>query len=98
MGEAAAALSRAREAVDRAAVTDGLTMHADALLDLAAVLDAAVRAPGDIARGEVNLVQLVSRPRPDSPWRYRFDAVLGILMVAAVVWFVYDRWKNRLRA
>ena len=29
---------------------------------------------------------------------HRFDAVLGILMVAAVVWFVYDRWKNRLRA
>jgi membrane protein DedA with SNARE-associated domain len=29
---------------------------------------------------------------------HRFDTVLGILMVAAVVWFVYDRWKNRLRA
>ena len=25
---------------------------------------------------EVNLVQLVSRPLPNSPWRYRFDVVL----------------------
>jgi chorismate mutase/prephenate dehydratase len=24
----------------------------------------------------VNLVQLVSRPLPNSPWRYRFDVVL----------------------
>ena len=24
----------------------------------------------------MNLVQLVSRPLPDSPWRYRFDMVL----------------------
>jgi membrane protein DedA with SNARE-associated domain len=29
---------------------------------------------------------------------HRFDAALGILIVAAVAWFVYDRWKNRLRA
>jgi membrane protein DedA with SNARE-associated domain len=29
---------------------------------------------------------------------HRFDTVLGILIVAAVAWFVYDRWKNRLRA
>ncbi len=29
---------------------------------------------------------------------HRFDAALGLLIVAAVVWFVYDRWKNRLRA
>jgi prephenate dehydratase len=34
------------------------------------------RALGALARGEVNLVQLVSRPLPNSPWRYRFDVVL----------------------
>ncbi|HET8555771.1 MAG TPA: adenylate/guanylate cyclase domain-containing protein [Gaiellaceae bacterium] len=35
------ALSLARDAVDRASLTDGLTMQADALLDLSAVLEAA---------------------------------------------------------
>ena len=34
------------------------------------------RALGALARGEVNLVQLVARPLPNSPWRYRFDVVL----------------------
>lgn len=34
------------------------------------------RALGPFARAGVNLVQLVSRPLPDSPWRYRFDAVI----------------------
>jgi prephenate dehydratase len=34
------------------------------------------RALGAFARNEVNLVQLVSRPLPNSPWRYRFDVVL----------------------
>ena len=29
-----------------------------------------------LARHDVNLVQLVSRPLPNSPWRYRFDVVL----------------------
>ena len=29
---------------------------------------------------------------------HRFDTVLGLLIVVAVAWFVYDRWKNRLRA
>ncbi|HEX6762297.1 MAG TPA: prephenate dehydratase domain-containing protein [Gaiellaceae bacterium] len=33
-------------------------------------------ALGAFARYDVNLVQLVSRPLPNSPWRYRFDAVL----------------------
>ena len=28
-------------------------------------------------RHEIDLVQLVSRPIPKSPWRYRFDAVLA---------------------
>jgi len=34
------------------------------------------RALGAFARDDVNLVQLVSRPLPRSPWRYRFDVVL----------------------
>jgi prephenate dehydratase len=34
------------------------------------------RALGPLARDGVNLVQLVSRPLPRSPWRYRFDVVL----------------------
>jgi prephenate dehydratase len=34
------------------------------------------RALGPLARNNVNLVQLVSRPLPNSPWRYRFDAIL----------------------
>jgi hypothetical protein len=43
-GNAEDALLLAHHAVDRAALTDGLTMQADALLDLAAVLDAAGEA------------------------------------------------------
>lgn len=34
------------------------------------------RALEPLARNGVNLVQLVSRPLPNSPWRYRFDIVL----------------------
>jgi prephenate dehydratase len=34
------------------------------------------RALGPLARDGVNLVQLVSRPLPNSSWRYRFDVVL----------------------
>lgn len=34
------------------------------------------RALGPFAQHGVNLVQLVSRPLPDSPWRYRFDAIV----------------------
>lgn len=34
------------------------------------------RALGPLTRNDVNLVQLVSRPLPNSPWRYRFDVVL----------------------
>jgi tetratricopeptide (TPR) repeat protein len=40
-GKTEDALGLARHAVDRASLTDGLTMQAEALLDLAAVLDAA---------------------------------------------------------
>jgi chorismate mutase/prephenate dehydratase len=35
------------------------------------------RAIEPFARFEVDLVQLVSRPIPQTPWRYRFDAVLA---------------------
>lgn len=34
------------------------------------------RALAPFAQHGVNLVQLVSRPLPESPWRYRFDAVV----------------------
>ena len=43
------------------------------------------RALGPLARNGVNLVQLVSRPLPNSSWRYRFDVVLdGHIFDAAV--------------
>lgn len=29
---------------------------------------------------------------------HRFDTVIGILIVLAAVWFVHNRWKNRVRA
>jgi prephenate dehydratase len=35
------------------------------------------RALEPFARFEIDLVQLVSRPIPQTPWRYRFDAVLA---------------------
>ena len=35
------------------------------------------RAIQPFARHEIDLLQLVSRPIPQSPWRYRFDAVLA---------------------
>lgn len=34
------------------------------------------RALAPFAQHGVNLVQLVSRPLPESPWRYRFDAIV----------------------
>jgi prephenate dehydratase len=34
------------------------------------------RALSPFAQHGINLVQLVSRPLPDSPWRYRFDAIV----------------------
>jgi prephenate dehydratase len=34
------------------------------------------RALGPFSQHGVNLVQLVSRPLPDAPWRYRFDAIV----------------------
>jgi len=35
------------------------------------------RAIGPFARHGIDLLQLVSRPIPATPWRYRFDAVLA---------------------
>jgi membrane protein DedA with SNARE-associated domain len=29
---------------------------------------------------------------------HRFDAVLGVVIVVGAVWFIHNRWKNRLRA
>ena len=38
---------------------------------------ALVRAIEPLAQRSIDMVQLVSRPIPSTPWRYRFDAVLG---------------------
>lgn len=38
---------------------------------------ALVRAIEPLSRRAIDMVQLVSRPIPQTPWRYRFDAVLG---------------------
>ena len=43
------------------------------------------RAIEPFARHEIDLLQLVSRPIPRSPWRYRFDAVLEGHPLDAVV-------------
>ena len=29
---------------------------------------------------------------------HRFDAILGVAIVVGAVWFIHNRWKNRLRA
>ena len=29
---------------------------------------------------------------------HRFDAVLGVVIVLGAVWFIHNRWKNRLHA
>ncbi|HEV7219179.1 MAG: DedA family protein [Terriglobales bacterium] len=29
---------------------------------------------------------------------HEFDAVIGALIVAGIIWFVWSRWKNRMRA
>lgn len=29
---------------------------------------------------------------------HRFDLVIGVAIAAAVVWFIHNRWKNRLRS
>ncbi|HSA93419.1 MAG TPA: DedA family protein [Terriglobales bacterium] len=32
------------------------------------------------------------------PYFHEFDAVIGVLLAAAVIWFVWSRWKHRVRA
>ena len=59
-GNLETALSLARGAVDRASVTDGLTMQADALLDLAAVLQTAGDAE-EAARSTADAAALYER-------------------------------------
>jgi len=29
-------------------------------------------------------------------WFHRFDAVIGLALLAGIVWFVWSRWKNRM--
>jgi prephenate dehydratase len=43
------------------------------------------RAIEPFARNRIDLLQLVSRPIPQSPWRYRFDAVLAGHPLDAIV-------------
>jgi len=31
-------------------------------------------------------------------WFHRFDALIGGLLAAAIVWFVWSRWQHRIRA
>jgi prephenate dehydratase len=38
---------------------------------------ALVRAIEPLAARDIDMVQLVSRPIPSTPWKYRFDCVLG---------------------
>ena len=38
---------------------------------------AGVHRDKPLSRRSIDMVQLVSRPIPATPWRYRFDAVLG---------------------
>jgi uncharacterized membrane protein YccC len=28
---------------------------------------------------------------------HQFDIVIGVLIVAAIVWFVWSRWQHRIR-
>jgi membrane protein DedA with SNARE-associated domain len=31
-------------------------------------------------------------------WFHRFDAVIGVIIVAGAIWFVWSRWQHRVRA
>jgi prephenate dehydratase len=55
------------------------------------------RAIEPFARLEVELVQLVSRPIPQSPWRYRFDAVLEGHPLDGVVREAFSELRARTR-
>jgi prephenate dehydratase len=55
------------------------------------------RAIEPFARHEIDLLQLVSRPIPQSPWRYRFDAVLAGHPLDAVVREALSELRARSR-
>jgi prephenate dehydratase len=55
------------------------------------------RAIEPFARHEIDLLQLVSRPIPQSPWRYRFDAVLAGHPLEAVVREALSELRARSR-
>jgi membrane protein DedA with SNARE-associated domain len=43
-------------------------------------------------------MKLGERWRDLREYFHRFDAVLGVVIVLGAVWFIHNRWKNRLRA
>jgi chorismate mutase / prephenate dehydratase len=55
------------------------------------------RAIEPFARHEIDLLQLVSRPIPQTPWRYRFDAVLAGHPLDPVVRGALDDLRARAR-
>jgi prephenate dehydratase len=55
------------------------------------------RAIEPFARHEIDLLQLVSRPIPQTPWRYRFDAVLAGHPLDPVVRGALDDLRARTR-
>ena len=55
------------------------------------------RAIEPFARHEIDLLQLVSRPIPHSPWRYRFDAVLAGHPLSPVVREAFVELQGRTR-
>ena len=55
------------------------------------------RAIEPFARNRIDLLQLVSRPIPQSPWRYRFDAVLAGHPLDAIVRETLVELRERTR-
>jgi prephenate dehydratase len=55
------------------------------------------RAIEPFARHRIDLLQLVSRPIPQSPWRYRFDAVLAGHPLDAIVRETLAELRQRTR-
>ena len=55
------------------------------------------RAIEPFARHEIDLLQLVSRPIPQTPWRYRFDAVLAGHPLDPIVRGALDDLRARTR-
>jgi len=55
------------------------------------------RAIEPFARHRIDLLQLVSRPIPQSPWRYRFDAVLAGHPLDAIVRETLGELRERTR-